>query len=220
MPQRLTVLFFGDSFVAGVGDPTGLGWTGRLVAGSRRPGLDLTGYPLGIRRNTSADVLARWEAETAARLPDTGTTRLVVSFGVNDSTDDGAGRPRVAAAESVANLRTLLTRAGTLGLPTLVVGPPPIADPRTNDRVLGLDALLADEARAHGVPVVPVVHDLLADETWLSEVRAGDGAHPGARGYAALAALVRPSWDTFLADALGDQGASDHAAADGLTGAR
>lgn len=202
MPPRATVLIFGDSFVAGVGDPTGLGWTGRLAAGPRPRGMDLTVYPLGVRRNTSADVLARWEAETRARIPDAGTTGLVVSFGVNDATDDGAGRPRVGAAETAANLRTLLTRADTLGLSTLVVGPPPIADPRINDRVLELDALLADEARAHGVPVVPVVHRLLADETWMSEVCAGDGAHPGARGYAALAALVQPHWETFLADAV------------------
>ncbi|KQR11878.1 GDSL-type esterase/lipase family protein [Cellulomonas sp. Leaf334] len=198
MPTRLTVLFFGDSFVAGVGDPTGLGWTGRLAAGPRPPGLDLTVYPLGVRRDTSADVLARWEPETSARLPDTGATGLVLALGVNDATDDDLGGSRVAAADTVGNLRAVLTRASSLGLATLVVGPPPIADPRTNDRIVELDALLADEARAHQVPVVPVVHDLLADEAWMSEVRAGDGAHPGAHGYAALAALVRPRWETWL----------------------
>ena len=212
VPHRLTVLIFGDSFVAGVGDPSGLGWTGRLAA-APPPGVDLTTYPLGIRRDTSADVLARWQTETRARIPDSGTTVLVVSFGVNDSTDDGAGRPRVAAADAVANLRAVLRGAQALGLPTLVVGPPPIADPRINDRILQLDTLLADEARAHGIPVVPVAHDLLADEVWMSEVSAGDGAHPGARGYAALAALVRPGWEAFLADALGDQYADQYAAA-------
>ena len=213
MPHRLTVLFFGDSFVAGVGDPTGLGWTGRLAA-APRPGLDLTAYPLGVRRNTSVDVLTRWAAETRVRMPDSGTTTLVVSFGVNDSTDDGAGRPRVSAPDTVANLRALLEGAESLGLPTLVVGPPPIADPRTNDRILELDTLLVDEVRDHGAPVIPVVRDLLADEAWMSEVRAGDGAHPGARGYAALAALVRPGWETFLADAVGEP--SGETAAAGL----
>ena len=29
MDRDRRVLFFGDSFVAGVGDPTGLGWVGR-----------------------------------------------------------------------------------------------------------------------------------------------------------------------------------------------
>lgn len=209
MSTRLTVLFLGDSFVAGVGDPTGLGWAGRLAAGPRPPGLDLTVYPLGIRRNTSADVLARWEAETTARLPDTGATGLVLALGVNDASDDGLGGTRVAPADTVANLRTVLTRASTLGLATLVVGPPPVADPRTNDRIVALDALLADEARAHGVPVVPVVHALLADDRWMAEVRAGDGAHPGARGYAALAELVRPRWEAWLGAATGTRPAGD-----------
>src|SRR6218665_3281337 len=118
MPTRLTVLFFGDSFVAGVGDPSGLGWTGRLAAGPRTRDLDLTVYPLGIRRNTSVDVLARWEAETVARIPDAGRVGLVLAFGVNDSTDDGGGHRRVPVADSVASLRAIVTRASSLGLAT------------------------------------------------------------------------------------------------------
>ena len=124
MSQRLTVLFFGDSFVAGVGDPSGLGWTGRIAAGPRSPELDLTVYPLGVRRNTSLDVLARWETETVARIPDAGTTGLVLAFGVNDAADDGAGQRRVPLSETVASLQAIVRRASALGLSVLVVGPP------------------------------------------------------------------------------------------------
>ena len=52
MPD-LRVCFLGDSLVAGVGDPDGLGWVGRLVAGAFAAGAPLTAYPLGIRRQTS-----------------------------------------------------------------------------------------------------------------------------------------------------------------------
>ena len=45
-PDR-RVLFFGDSIVAGVGDPEGRGWVGRVVAASFASGLPLTAYPLG-----------------------------------------------------------------------------------------------------------------------------------------------------------------------------
>ncbi|GEK22429.1 DUF459 domain-containing protein [Cellulomonas xylanilytica] len=200
MLQRLTVAFVGDSFVAGVGDLGGAGWTGRLIASSRRPGLDLTGYPLGVRRNTSVDVAARWEAEVVARVADAGPTAMVLSFGVNDAVAGPDGRRRVPADVTVATLDAILARADALGLPTLVVGPPPIDDPVVTVRVVELDTLLRASASTAGVPYVSVVHELLADPAWTDEVRAGDGAHPGAAGYAALAAVVRPRWDDWLAE--------------------
>ncbi len=195
----VTVLFLGDSFVAGVGDPTGLGWTTRLVADARTRGTDLTAYPLGVRRNTSADVLARWERETTARLPQAGRTGLVVSFGVNDATDGDDGRPRVVLDDTVANLRALLVGAASAGLDVLVVGPPPIADERVNARIADVDARLRAEAAAHGVTAVEVLGPLRTAGPWMTQVHDGDGAHPGAEGYAALAALVRPAWRTWLA---------------------
>jgi hypothetical protein len=59
--QRL--LFFGDSLVAGVGDPTGAGWVGRVVAASFTSGLGLTAYNLGIRGETSEQIASRWRVE-------------------------------------------------------------------------------------------------------------------------------------------------------------
>ena len=200
MLQRLTVAFVGDSFVAGVGDPDGPGWTGRLIASSRRPGLDLTGYPLGIRRQTSVDVAVRWEAEVRARVADAGVTAMVLSFGVNDAVDGVDGQRRVPADVTVSTLGAILARADVAGLQTLVVGPPPVADTRVVARIVELDALLRAAAGTVGAPYVSVVHDLLADAAWTDEVRAGDGAHPGSAGYAALAAVVRPRWDTWLSE--------------------
>lgn len=198
MLQRLTVAFVGDSFVAGVGDLDGLGWTGRLIASSRRPGLDLTGYPLGVRRQTSVDVAARWEAEVLARVADAGVTAVVLSFGVNDAVTGADGRRRVPAGVTAAALSAILARAGTLRLPVLVVGPPPVADPVVTGRIVELDGLLQAAAGAVGVPYVSVVDDLRADDEWAAAVRDGDGAHPGSAGYAALADLIRPRWDAWL----------------------
>lgn len=39
-------------------------------------------------------------------------------------------------------------------------------------------------------PFLGVVEALLASPVWMSEVAAGDGAHPGAEGYKALAGVV------------------------------
>ena len=37
-----------------------------------------------------------------------------------------------------------------------------------------------------GVPFLAVFDDLIADPAWMAEVAAGDGAHPGASGYAEI----------------------------------
>lgn len=53
----MQICFFGDSFTYGVGDPAGLGWRGRVVRRLIGVRPDVTAYDLGIRRNTSADIL-------------------------------------------------------------------------------------------------------------------------------------------------------------------
>ena len=52
-------------------------------------------------------------------------------------------------------------------------------------------------ARA-GVPYVSVLPVLLQSESWMQQVRAGDGSHPAAAGYTELADLVRPHWRAWL----------------------
>ncbi|HET6502949.1 MAG TPA: GDSL-type esterase/lipase family protein [Amycolatopsis sp.] len=93
--QDLRVCFVGDSFVAGVGDPGHQGWVGRIAARTEHTGRPLTTYNLGVRRDTSANVLARWHVECAPRLPAGCAAMIVLSFGVNDTMLED-GRPRVA----------------------------------------------------------------------------------------------------------------------------
>jgi lysophospholipase L1-like esterase len=103
MVPDLRVCFVGDSFVAGVGDPEHLGWVGRIAARTHRAGQPLTTYNLGIRRNTSDDVIARWRVECAQRLPADCTGMIVASFGVNDTMLEH-GQLRVAFDRSASNL--------------------------------------------------------------------------------------------------------------------
>jgi acyl-CoA thioesterase-1 len=102
-------------------------------------------------------------------------------------------------ARSVAGLSEVLTGAATAGWPVLVAGPPAVADDAQNQRIAALDDRFARACADHGVPYVPVVRALADDPTWMREVAAGDGAHPGAAGYAVLADLVHPHWQTWLA---------------------
>jgi lysophospholipase L1-like esterase len=194
------VLFFGDSFVAGVGDPTALGWVGRVVAASYGAGRPTIAYNLGVRRDTSADVERRWRTEARARLgyPDVAQA-VVFSFGVNDATEENGGL-RVASEASVATLRRLVGDARSLGVNVLVVGPPPAGEPAHDLRVEQLSVRFGEVAARCDVPYVEVFGALTADGTWAREAAESDGAHPAAGGYAALAGLVlEAGWLDWLA---------------------
>jgi lysophospholipase L1-like esterase len=190
VPADRRVLFFGDSFVAGVGDPTGLGWVGRVVAASHEAGSPLTAYNLGVRRDTSADVAARWRAEAQARMRDAAASYGVVfGLGVNDTTEED-GRLRVAPGLAVDNLGRMIDGARAIDLDVLVVGPPPAGEPAQDDRVRDLSLRFADLAAQRGVPLVETFEALCTSRAWAREAAANDRSHPGAGGYAALAGIV------------------------------
>jgi acyl-CoA thioesterase-1 len=183
------VAFIGDSLVAGVGDPTGMGWVGRVVAASFGLGLPLTAYNLGVRRETSEQVAVRWRSETEPRLlPDTDA-RVVLSFGANDTTVED-GQLRVSPERSCAALAAILADAADAGLPVLMVGPAPVDDTAQNERIQALSTAFEEVCRRSGTAFVSVVEPLLASRVWMQEVAACDGAHPAADGYEALAQLV------------------------------
>jgi acyl-CoA thioesterase-1 len=180
----MRICFFGDSFVNGTGDDDALGWVGRVVARARRSGRDVTGYNLGIRRDTSADVAARWRREARLRLPADCDGRLVFSFGANDCISNGAeGAPRVGRAESLANAEAILREAHPW-LPTLMIGPSIVADDHdANARIVALSADYAGVCERIGVPYLDTCQVLLASPAWTREALAGDGAHPNRGGY-------------------------------------
>jgi acyl-CoA thioesterase I len=193
------IYFFGDSLVNGTGDPDCLGWVGRICAAARQKGLDITCYNLGIRRDTSADILGRWRREADLRLPAGMACRLVFSFGTNDCVFENGSR-RVPPAQTVTNAHATLVAAVAYA-PTLMIGPAPIFEPAVNDRIQALVPELAAVCDAIGVPFLDVFGPLASSSTWMLEVAQGDGAHPGCQGYQELASLVNdwPRWHAWLA---------------------
>ncbi|WP_304189613.1 GDSL-type esterase/lipase family protein [Phenylobacterium aquaticum] len=189
----MRLIAFGDSMVAGAGDPDHLGWVGRALAGRR----EVTLYNLGVRRETSSDIAARWRAEAVARMTADEPMRMVFSFGINDANLE-AGAPRVTAVQTLKNAQGLLSAAQAL-CPVLMVGPPPVADAGVCARVEALgEALMALCGRLK-VPFIDVFRPLAANGLWQAEALAWDGAHPGARGYQQMADLVcaHPAWVRF-----------------------
>jgi lysophospholipase L1-like esterase len=197
--RDVRLCFFGDSFVLGVGDPDGLGWVGR-VAGRSGGVVALTAYNLGVRSDTSADVVKRWKSEAAVRLPKGAEGRVVFSFGVNDAELEGptGTAVRVPASASFRNLASVL-RAVSGRAPALVVGPPAVSDDDQNERIGRLSAGYGAVCAEHGVPYVEVFDRLRRSTRWMSEVRTGDDPHPGRHGYEQLAELVWGSgWRAWI----------------------
>jgi acyl-CoA thioesterase-1 len=190
MTRDRRILFFGDSFVAGVGDPSGLGWVGRVVAAAHATSRPLTAYNLGVRRDTSADVERRFRAEAQARIGAADASYgVVLGLGTNDTTAED-GRVRVEPGVAVDNLRRVIESARELGLDVFVVGPPPAGEPAQDERVCALSSRFAQLAGDHDVPFVATATALQATPAWTTEAAAGDGSHPAGGGYAALAELV------------------------------
>lgn len=186
-PRR--VLFFGDSLLAGIGDPAGGGWVARVTSACFAQGRPLSAYNLGIRRETSMQVAARWRSEAAPRVPPGADCRIVLSFGANDTTiEDGA--VRVPAERSQSALAGILDQVGALGFPQFVVGPAPVDDAEQNERITALTAIFAEVCSERGTPFLGVVEPLLRSSVWMSEVAGGDGAHPSTEGYETIAQLL------------------------------
>lgn len=193
MNRDIRICFVGDSFVNGTGDEMALGWAGRLCAAAGARGIPVTYYNLGIRRDTSRDILLRWANECSLRLPESCDSRVVLSCGVNDTAIEN-GAVRVPPRESRANVREILHRAGKYK--TLMLGPPPVEEDEQNERIMLLSQAFAQEARALGVPYIDLFSPLAFDDAYKREVSGNDGAHPRSSGYTKLAHIVSssPSW--------------------------
>lgn len=184
---------FGDSLVKGVGDPKDRGWLGRITQNALRENPDLTVYNLGVRRNTSRDVRARWREETARRTLDGAEMRLLFAFGGVDCMVDAEGRPFVSPEESVDNARSILSLSKALHT-TVWIGPPPMADAELTARIEILTDLYAKLAAELEIPFLPLAPELKKIRPYIEDLRAGDGIHPGAVGCDHIARLVA-AWD-------------------------
>ncbi|MFC7487755.1 GDSL-type esterase/lipase family protein [Knoellia sp. CPCC 206453] len=193
-PRDVAIVFMGDSLVAGVGDPKGQGWVTRVVGRTAHPEVEFTAYNLGVRGQTSGDVLARWHTECPPRWKSRSERRLVVSYGANDI---AAG---VTLARHRLNLANILDEAASTGVAAFVVSSPPTSDEAFNEKLAVLVEAQADVCARRSVPFVDCFRPLLGHDQWRSELAASrDGHHPGQAGYGLIAWLVlHNGWNEWL----------------------
>jgi len=182
---HVRIAVVGDALVAGVGDPKGLGWVGRVSARTRRDEGPVTAFALGVPGETTAELLGRWREETARRFGDRrDSCRLVVGIGHADVL------ARVTMARTRLHLADILDEAQAQSLPAFVVGPPPSAQPEVNEVLGDLSGAYADVCLRRRVTYVDTFTPLIGHEDWLTDLAAGDGVHPGQAGYGLIAWLV------------------------------
>jgi lysophospholipase L1-like esterase len=121
-----------------------------------------------------------------ARLEDcvSGADLLVVQGGINDIAQ---GRSVDVAA---ANLHAMVRRGKELGLRVVIVDLLPWNNgwPDAEPKIRRLNALIAEHARAEGIPLLPF-HDTLEDPDRPGHMGAewtSDGDHPSVEGYRRL----------------------------------
>lgn len=196
--RDLRICFLGDSFVNGAGDQHYLGWVGGLARRTLAAGVPLTSYNLGIRGETTMQLLARATKEVALRFGGDFDRGIVISTGTND-TNIVDGKPRVEPAESIANMTRLVSAMKELGR-VLVVGPPAVPDEAHNARNVSLDrafeVLCADAA----VPFISLQAFTSADSYWLPQAAQDDGYHPRREAYDGVAGFIaeHARWGEFV----------------------
>lgn len=176
----------GDSMVAGLGDTTGKGWTGRLVEAATARGLLLHVSNLGVRGDTSRMIVDRWD-EVNRRLVAWPGTAVVCEFGVNDVMERD-GVQRVDESETLAALRAMVDRAPLGRL--LIVGPPPMAWPEVNERTAARSVAIGRLCTELDIPFVPTFDALARNSVWANSVADSDGAHPDFGGWEEFTAVV------------------------------
>jgi acyl-CoA thioesterase I len=199
------IYFFGDSITLADNDSARCGWPGRLCAGLEKEGTALTAYNLGINGDTSRDIAARWQAETAARRlrgNGMGTAAFVFAYGFNDACNpDGKGL-QVALSEALKLSRTMLGAASAIG-PVLWIGPTPL-DESINPFVGGSGIVwdirnrdIGAYSRAYGelageigLPYLDLFTPFSTSERYARALAAYDGIHPADDGYAMITEAV------------------------------
>lgn len=185
----MIICYFGDSITLGYGDPSGLGWAGRVSGKLATLGVDVTHYNLGVRKDAAPLLAKRWRDEAELRALPGMDFKLVFSFGVADTLNGyPLSETRSAAADMLAGAKQM----GEV----LLVGPTPVTDEEATRKIGTLSDELASLCAELNVPFVPTVDAMLGSPLYVESLKDRDNIHPALPGYAALAEHILQSEPT------------------------
>lgn len=216
-PEKLRLVFLGDSITVGDGDIKSQGWPARLCA-QTSPHPTLTQcYNLGIGGDSIENLAHRTRSELAVRLAERTGRGVAIMIGVNDAIRAAALTNKIPLNVDgmTANIRDILRVAKSYG-PVLVIKPAPVAtayvskDGATGSGVMSqlrqINELLETVSASEGVPILALTDALEQDGGFMAALAAGDELHPAAEGYEIIAHHIARSslWADFLAGVLRD----------------
>jgi acyl-CoA thioesterase-1 len=179
----IRVVALGDSLTAGYGVSAQDALPAKLQKALAARGLDVAIENAGVSGDTAAGGLARLDWS----VPD-GTQAVLLALGANDMLR-GSDPAQMKAA-----LDAILTRLRERGIKVMLIGM--LAAPNLGPEYRReYDAVFADLARKHGVPLVPF---LLQDVAGVQALNQADGLHPNPKGVDVMVSRLAGPVETFL----------------------
>ena len=181
--RTLNIVAFGDSLTAGYQLPPNEAFPAELEALSKSRGLDVAITNAGVSGDTTADGLTRLDWS----IPD-GTDAVILALGANDALRG------LSPEESARNLDAMLARLKERKIAVVLAGI--LAPPNMGaDYETRFNAIYADLAKKHGVPLYPFLLDGVALD---SKLKLDDGMHPNGAGTKMMAEKFFPVFEKFL----------------------
>jgi acyl-CoA thioesterase I len=181
--EPIRVVALGDSLTAGYGVTADNAFPAKLQKALAARGLDVAIENAGVSGDTAAGGLARLDWS----VPD-GTRAVLLALGANDMLRGNDPAVMKAALDEI------LTRLQARGIRVMLLGM--LAAPNLGpDYRRQYDAVFADLARKHHVPLVPF---LLEDVAGVQALNQPDGLHPNPKGVDVMVARLVGPVETFL----------------------
>jgi acyl-CoA thioesterase-1 len=186
--ERLQLVGFGDSLMAGYQLAPSESYTAQLEAALKAKGHDVIITNAGVSGDTTSGGLSRIDWS----VPD-GTDGVILELGANDALRG------IAPEQSEKNLDAILARLKERNIPVLLAGilAPPNMGGAYAERFNPIYQRLAAK---YGVPLYPFFLDGVVT---VNGLQLEDGMHPNAKGVGVMVERSLPAVESFIAAAGG-----------------
>jgi lysophospholipase L1-like esterase len=194
--MKMIICIFGASTTWGMRDNEGGGWAGRLRNYFETGSYDVRVFNLGIPGDTTADLLKRFEVESAARKPGL----IILGIGGNDAsyidTEDNLITP---LEQFQKNYSELINRAKKITDKIILLGLTKVDESKTmpiphnktkfcsNKNIIEYDQAIKKIGNIHNLPFISLI-DSIAEEGLST-----DGRHPNSGGHEKMFLIIKES---------------------------
>ncbi len=185
--MRVTFCIFGDSIIWGAGLPRRVSWANLLrnYLEKRQSGI-IELYDLGIDRDTTEDLLERFDAEAKARNPN----EIIFAVGINDSSyRENKNNHIVSVDKFESNLLKLIQKSGKFTRNIMFVGLAKGSDKETvplrrsttgkcydKESAEIYNNIIEDVCKRENIPFINILNKLKDEDFY-------DGLHPSIGGH-------------------------------------